>query len=519
MSEEYKDIRVVLAIDFGTTYSGYAYAHVSSPDKITVKDNWDGIDGRFKIPTVLKYKDDSYESIESWGNSALAHKPFLPDNLDYKKVITDYMKKLCESIKETLPTTWPVVDLNSNWDLHSNVSIVLTVPAEFVDNEIKIMRECAFNAGLLAEKFSNNLRFTTEPEAAAIHCLHSIVKEQNNLKPGDSFMVVDCGGGTVDITTRELLEDNKLSERTVRGGDFCGSTFVDQKFLEFIGEMTGPFAIEQMKENHYAQLQYIVQEFCRYAKFKFTGEESVFEPYELDLDEIPVIKQYIKGEEEETLESLEWFFEIGFEDIKGMFDPVIERIINLIKGQLDQIENVCSAMFLVGGFTVLYGLNESTVATRKLPQTYGTDIVRKWQPSDPFSPNGYVLAFETLKKLGDSVPENYKIIKHFQPFSLLQRKISFNMYATKKENAKYCNDNGVTLLREWEIELPENENLDDVTIVFTLTFGVEITATAPQYWSIELSRGLEVRLFDAKLNSNIILKLTKPFVRQKLTIM
>ncbi|CAI2179278.1 13254_t:CDS:2 [Funneliformis geosporum] len=535
MSEEFNDIRIVLAIDFGTTYSGYAYAHVASPDRILVKDDWDGVEGRLKLPTVIKYKENSYDSIELWGYRALARrpskkekanpksskpverfklhlskslkeKPFLPDNLNYKKVITDYLNKLCESIKETLSLVFPEVDL------HSNVLIVLTVPAEFVDNEIIIMRECAFNAGFLKEKSSNNLRFTTEPEAAAIDCLNSIVKEQNNLNPGDSFMIVDCGGDTVNITTRELLEDDKLTERTVRGGDYCGSTFVDQEFLKFIGKKTGPFAIEQMKEHHYDQLQYIVQEFCRLAKYKFTGEETGFEPFELDFDEIPVIKQYIKGEEREKLEISYWFIEIDFEEVKEMFDPVIERIINLIKGQLDQIENDCSAMFLVGGFSeskylqarikseflevfpsisapilpitavlkgaVLYGLRESTVATRKLTQTYGTDIVRRWQPNDPFSPNGYVSAFETLAKLGDLVTENYKVIKKFQPFSLLQREISFNMYATKKENAKYCNDDGVTLLRAWVIELPENENFDDITIVFTLTFNVEIIATA-----------------------------------------
>ncbi|CAI2174368.1 5292_t:CDS:2 [Funneliformis geosporum] len=119
-------------------------------------------------------------------------------------------------------------------------------------------------------------------------------------------MVVDCGGGTVDVTTRELLEDNKFSEKTVHGEDYCGSSFVDQEFLSYIGKITGPFAIELMKEHHYAQLQYIVQEFCRLAKFKFTGEETGFEPY---------------------------------------------GIINLIKGQLGQIENDCSAMFLVGGFS------------------------------------------------------------------------------------------------------------------------------------------------------------------------
>ena len=35
-------------------------------------------------------------------------------------------------------------------------------------------------------------------------------------------MVVDCGGGTVDLTTRKLLSRNRLSEITERTGDFCG---------------------------------------------------------------------------------------------------------------------------------------------------------------------------------------------------------------------------------------------------------------------------------------------------------
>ncbi|CAG8654950.1 6266_t:CDS:2, partial [Funneliformis mosseae] len=379
-----EDIRVVLAIDFGTTYSGYAYAHVKNPARISVEDKWEGYVGRLKTPTVIKYTDETYTTVDSWGYPALARKPSkqdkinsekskgkekekpsstkpvelfklhlsksfkgnlsLPDHLDYRKVITDYMKELWKSVKVCLQTHWQELDF------HNQVSIILTVPAEFADNEIKIVRECAFNAGLMKEKFSNNLQFTTEPEAAAIHCLDSIAKEEHNLVPGDLFMVVDCGGGTVDITTREILEDNKLGEVTVREGDFCGSSFVDEAFLSFIGNITGTHAIDQMKKYHYDILQYIVKEF-RAAKFPFTGEETGFEPYEFDLDEIHVMKQYIVGEKRKNLEEKNWYIEIGFEEIKEMFDPVIEKIIHLIRGQLNQIEKNCSAMFLVGGFS------------------------------------------------------------------------------------------------------------------------------------------------------------------------
>jgi hypothetical protein len=47
-------------------------------------------------------------------------------------------------------------------------------------------------------------------------------------------MVVECGGGTVDLTTRRLLRDNKLSEITERTGDFCGGSYIDQEFLKFL---------------------------------------------------------------------------------------------------------------------------------------------------------------------------------------------------------------------------------------------------------------------------------------------
>jgi hypothetical protein len=38
----------------------------------------------------------------------------------------------------------------------------MKVPAEFDDNAIMIMRECAYRAGLLSNQYSRNLTFTTE---------------------------------------------------------------------------------------------------------------------------------------------------------------------------------------------------------------------------------------------------------------------------------------------------------------------------------------------------------------------
>ncbi|CAB4402877.1 unnamed protein product [Rhizophagus irregularis] len=54
------------------------------------------------------------------------------------------------------------------------------------------------------------LIFMFTAEAAAVYCVIS------------TFVVVDCGGGTLDLTTRKLVGNNQLqlSEVTERSGDF-----------------------------------------------------------------------------------------------------------------------------------------------------------------------------------------------------------------------------------------------------------------------------------------------------------
>lgn len=220
-------------------------------------------------------------------------------------------------------------------------------------------------------------------------------------------MVVDCGGGTVDLTTRELLDGDKLSEITVRAGDNCGSCFVDQAFIEFFGSKIGKSANDILKEDYYVNLQYIVQEFCVNTKIFFTGQEEEFQTFYLNLDEYEPIKQYIIGEEKEKLEADEWIIEVKFDDVKKMFDPIIKKIIRLIREQLAQQDIECSAIMLVGGFSeskylqarireefkvtrnisvpmqpmiavvkggVQFGLQTEVVVNRVLKRTYGTLI-------------------------------------------------------------------------------------------------------------------------------------------------
>ncbi|CAB5341340.1 unnamed protein product [Rhizophagus irregularis] len=188
------DIRAVVAIDFGTTFSGFAYAYRSSPEIIT-NDSWPQQIGPLKTNTVLQY-DSNYQNVTKWGNPALAQrqsrrngdssssktvelfklhlgnipqneKPPLPRQLSYDKAISDYLREL----------------------------------AEFDDRAKDTMRKCLYNAGLTNSKESNKVEFTTEPEAAAIYCMRNLEGQNKPISINESFMVVDCGGGTVDLTT------------------------------------------------------------------------------------------------------------------------------------------------------------------------------------------------------------------------------------------------------------------------------------------------------------------------------
>jgi hypothetical protein len=223
-------------------------------------------------------------------------------------------------------------------------------------------------------------------------------------------MVVDCGGGTVDLTRHKLLTNSKISEITERTGESCGSSFVDKAFIEFLRRKLGNSTIKLLEEEYDDVLQYMEYEFCRHVKIPFTGSISDFKKYEIDLEDYPLndrltLKDIIEeGKERRLLKKSDWLIQVEFDDVKEMFDPIIEKIIRLIRGQLAQQNKKCSAIMLVGGFSeskylqtkireefnniqnisvpmqpmiavvkggVQFGLQTDTVTHRVLNRTYG----------------------------------------------------------------------------------------------------------------------------------------------------
>ncbi|CAJ0858281.1 2975_t:CDS:2 [Entrophospora sp. SA101] len=514
------DIRVVVCI--------------ANPEIVT-NETWTGYSGRLKTNTVLQY-NDSFEKVVAWGQPALAkrerrgrnnnlntskviaelfklhlgnvpdhQKTKLPGDLSHKRVISDYLEQI-----DTVAMRWPGIDF------YKNVRLVLTVPAEFNEQAIATMRECAFNAKLINVKNTQNLQFTTEPEAAAIHCM-KVLKEHSLTEPGTSYMIVDCGGGTVDLTTRRLMEGDTLGEVTERSGGFCGGSFVDLEFIDFLGKKVGERAIKLLKENHYGQYQYLVQEFCQRIKIPFTGDRKDLDGFELDIDDVcKVLKQYISSDKKDELEDNEWLVEMTFEDIKGTFDPVINKIIKLIKDQLKK-SGKCSAMFLVGGFSeskylqkrirdefrsqvnnisvpvqpvaavvrggVEYGINMATIKSRVLKKTYGILLMPQFRagidPPERKLAHNRIQKFSKVVQRGTEVGVNQEFKRTLKPSYSLQSVFSIPIFITTNDNATYCDEPGMELLGQLQMNLPQQHLGMDRVIEFNMIFGqIELQAYA-----------------------------------------
>jgi uncharacterized protein YlaN (UPF0358 family) len=246
---------------------------------------------------------------------------------------------------------------------------------------------------------------------------------------------------------------------------------------------------------------------------------------------VPIlVQQYVIDDDiRKTLDDDEWVIEIDFETMKSIFEPVVQKIIHLIKTQLDNAHETCSAMFLVGGFSeskylqkrikqkfsgqvnnisvpiqpmaaisrgaAIYGLSirlnnlnnvgnddnmKCVISSRVLKYTYGVKATTRWVKGDPISRKVYgdhIEKFLCLARRGTKIDINQEVTHCFAPISPDQTNGVHELYYTQEYDAKYCDDPGVKPLGELNVDIP-GYGLDRV-VLFGITFGkMEITATS-----------------------------------------
>jgi len=553
-----ESISIVIAIDFGTSRSGFAYAFIKNP-KIDGNTKWEEAPGDYyKTLTHILYSPERKPI--AWGWKALKHymglqntnipnadsyKPFsnfkmlLHEGTDKTKdgpyftkdgkrvrdanghgflvldLIADYLKVLKDFALEyiTSGVTGLLEERQIRW--------CLTVPAIWTNANKQLMRRAAQKAGLIGsdKEDAERLLIVLEPEAAAIYCMkHDKGTNLSTLDQGKCFMVVDCGGGTVDITVHEIAEHEELKEVVPPEGGPYGSTYIDRYFFEgYLPKKLTKEVIEIFrKQENSDYLRMRADWELKKCGFNPQSSWNTLIPlgtlYKKMLSQYPQLLQHLS--EQQNGEDMN--IVLTPQEMEEAFSGTIKGIILKIEEQLNKLgRRSCDIMFLVGGYAespilqqrikekfetqarrvitpafpsfavlsgaVSFGLEPRVIRSRCSRFTYGCGMETAFVPKiDPetkkiWHPERKVDyckdRFQVFVTAGDSIGIDEKVTHIFSARESNQTKAWFSIYTTQNKEVRYTDEDGVKKIGEVEVEMPDTTGGINRQIKITMYFG------------------------------------------------
>ncbi|EXM11841.1 hypothetical protein FOIG_01350 [Fusarium odoratissimum NRRL 54006] len=259
------DDAVIIGIDFGTTYSGVAWAYSREPEEIEIVTSWESelnhCSDVEKAPTQIHYGHNSRDIKWGYGISP-EHEPLkwfkllllepkdIPQGAANSTQLKEARRLQSKFRKE--PVGIVACFLRKIWDhsvesirraigdgvmKRSKFQVVITLPAIWPPYAQQRMKMAAKQAGILDPRLAGptTLRFVSEPEAAALATIKDLSK-RSSIKAGDTIVVCDAGGGTVDLISYIFQStDPFVVKECVKGdGDLCGGVFLDEAFIRFV---------------------------------------------------------------------------------------------------------------------------------------------------------------------------------------------------------------------------------------------------------------------------------------------
>ncbi|XP_048860109.1 heat shock 70 kDa protein 12A-like [Brienomyrus brachyistius] len=460
------DSMFTVAIDFGTAYSGYCFCVRNCLDNIrSVFWGQELGFGSPKTPTCILF--DEHEQFQKFGYEAMmtyirlskeeAKKYFFFENFKmelYNKTIhrnlmipaasgktLRALKVFSESLRYLKDHVLKNIQEHTSGKkfIPSDVTWVLTVPAIWDAAAKQFMREAATQAGLVTESNPNQLILALEPEAASVWCKQlpreGFVAEgrsEDTLEQtsGTQYIVVDCGGGTIDITVHEVLEDGFLKElHKASGGDMGGET-VNKKFKSFLTDIFHSPTWDKYVRDHPAELQKMM--------YEFSVQKSVGEDKDIYIS-CPYNLSHLAGEKQDmssyfcNAEGVFWSdgsIKITYKKLQSFFAESVGRIVSEIQTIISALEISIDYILLVGGYAsckylqkeirmefgrrcrilcpidanmavakgaVLFGHNPKIVASRVSALTYGIAV------GETFDSRKHKMEKQTVNDKGDYV--------------------------------------------------------------------------------------------------------------------
>ncbi|XP_031972125.1 heat shock 70 kDa protein 12A isoform X1 [Corvus cornix cornix] len=562
---------VVVAIDFGTTSSGYAYSFTKEPECIHVMRRWEGGDpgvSNQKTPTTILLTPE--RKFHSFGYAARDYYHDLdPSESKHWLYFEKFKMKLHTSGNLTMETDLTAAngkkvkaleifayalqffkeqalkelsDQGGSDFENTEVRWVITVPAIWKQPAKQFMRQAAYKAGMASPENPEQLIIALEPEAASIYCrklrLHQMIdlssrapvngyspsdtigtgftqgKEHvrrnrqsrtfmvenvigeiwSELEEGDRYIVVDSGGGTVDMTVHQIrLPEGHLKELYKATGGPYGSLGVDYEFEKLLCKIFGEDFIEQFKIKRpaaWVDLMIAFESRKRAAAPDRTNPLNITLPFSF----IDYYKKFRGHSVEHALRKsnvdfVKWssqgMLRMSPDAMNALFKPTIDQIIQHLSEVFDkpEVTNV-KFLFLVGGFAespllqqavqsafgsrcrviipqdvgltilkgaVLFGLDPAVIKVRRSPLTYGVGVLNRFvegkhPPEKLLVKDGTRWCTDVFDKFisaDQSVALGETVTRSYTPAKPSQLVIVINIYSSEQDNVSFITEPGV----------------------------------------------------------------------------
>ncbi|XP_007478998.1 heat shock 70 kDa protein 12A isoform X2 [Monodelphis domestica] len=578
---EQQSFLVVVAIDFGTTSSGYAYSFTKEPECIHVMRRWEGGDpgvSNQKTPTTILLTPE--RKFHSFGYAARDFYHDLDQNeAKHWLYLEKFKMKLHTTSNLTMETDLTAAngkkikaleifayalqyfkeqalkelsDQSGSEFENSDVRWVITVPAIWKQPAKQFMRQAAYKAGMATSENPEQLIIALEPEAASIYCrklrLHQMIDLSSKaavngytssdtvgagFAQGDRYVVVDSGGGTVDLTVHQIrLPEGHLKELYKSTGGPYGSLGVDYEFEKLLCKIFGEDFIEQFKIKRpaaWVDLMIAFESRKRAAAPDRTNPLNINLPFSF----IDYYKKFRGHSVEHALRKsnvdfVKWssqgMLRMSPDAMNALFKPTIDNIIDHLRDLFEKPEvSDVKFLFLVGGFAeapllqqavqsafgnkcriiipqdvgltilkgaVLFGLDPAVIKVRRSPLTYGVGVLNRYiegkhPPEKLLVKDGTrwcTDVFDKFISVDQSVALGETVKRSYTPAKPSQLLILINIYSAEKDDVNFITDPGVKKCGTLRLDLTGTNDVPLVTrreILTLMQFGdTEIKAMA-----------------------------------------
>ncbi|KAM9343885.1 heat shock 70 kDa protein 12A-like [Pholidichthys leucotaenia] len=544
----------VIAIDFGTAYSGYAFSLTTSSEDIDPRLKLWGEEVGLetpKTPTCVLF--DEHEEFLAFGYKAKdaylkmrsedARKKFffncfkmelygknLNDDLLIKAANGKSMKAMkvvSESLRFLKEEVLKVISENTYGRKFKSCDFtwVLTVPAIWDPSAKQFMREAATEAGIVTTETEDKLLIALEPETASVWCkklsadgfltenCDGVTLDQQRTQ----YIVVDCGGGTIDITVHKVLDEGRLKELYKASGNDLGGQTVDRNFREFLREIFCDGVWEEYERKYPGEVQKLMYEFTVFKKTDGAIEISC--PYnlgEIAREKNPRMEEFFKivsgaswdeGRINISREKMRSFFDESLKGMTELLNEILKKGIEInyillvggyaesqvlrqhVKDQFEskQCRVLCPSRpqqaILKGA--VQFGRNPHIVTSRKSAFTYGIEMCESFQESKHRADKKFMdedgvwcrNIFWKLVKIDEDVGWNESREEMFQTSNGEKTLLTF--FRTEKENPMYVDEGGIEKIGTIAVDSPEVKAGLNPRIKLGMKFGfTEMKATA-----------------------------------------